>query len=67
MPCVYLPGPAPAVTVANSDDEQNFLLIFTLKFFLNEKVNDRDILLFCTCQQRYKPVCVFFLQCTDIN
>ncbi len=23
MPCVYLPGPAPAVTVANSDDADN--------------------------------------------
>ncbi len=23
MPCVYLPGPAPAVTVANKQDRQN--------------------------------------------
>ncbi len=30
MPCVYLPGPAPAVTVANTKD---FIFFFFFKFY----------------------------------
>ncbi len=31
MPCVYLPGPAPAVTVANTNPESNHQRFYLLK------------------------------------
>ncbi len=43
MPCVYLPGPAPAVTVANKDPHNNYFCVniwyvyLTLHFILSHQ------------------------------
>ncbi len=35
MPCVYLPGPAPAVTVANNNAEPKFVIRENRKWIRN--------------------------------
>ncbi len=47
MPCVYLPGPAPAVTVANSSDTPKKLWVAC---FHNQLIVD-----WCTCKWPFLP------------
>ncbi len=46
MPCVYLPGPAPAVTVANSIDPETFDLYYRSCWVIIVSIHQQKILSF---------------------